>query len=127
MTNDDTIASRIIARRAELGISQNRLAMQSKVAPAQISRYEAGVNKPSIPTIGKLAEAMDVPFEWLAYGDESRFSLAESMKEESPLRFFEVDDETLEVLNKLSKEMGISEGDVAKIALKAFLSSTKKA
>lgn len=75
MTNNDTVASRLISRRAEMGLSQNQLAIQAKIAPAQISRYEAGMNKPSVKTMGKLAEALAVPFEWLAYGDTSNFSI----------------------------------------------------
>lgn len=42
MTNNDTIAKRIIEMRAERGMSQSELAAASEVAPAQISRYESG-------------------------------------------------------------------------------------
>jgi len=71
MTNNDSVASRIAERRAMLGWSQNKLANQSGVAPAQISRYEAGTNQPTKPVIAKLANALGVSFDWLAYGADS--------------------------------------------------------
>lgn len=71
MTNNDTFAKRLIQRRAEQGYSQEELSKISGIAAAQISRYEAGRNKPRANIIAKLAETLEVPFNWLAYGDES--------------------------------------------------------
>jgi transcriptional regulator with XRE-family HTH domain len=71
MTNNDTFAKRLIQRRAEQGYSQEELSKISGIAAAQISRYEAGRNKPRANIIAKLAEALDISFEWLAYGDIS--------------------------------------------------------
>ncbi|MDE9557334.1 helix-turn-helix domain-containing protein [Xenorhabdus bovienii] len=73
MTNDNSIASRLIARRAAFDWSQNQLAKRSNVAPAQISRYESEKSKPSMQVISRLASALYVPFEWLAYGDTTNF------------------------------------------------------
>ncbi|WP_395490726.1 helix-turn-helix domain-containing protein [Cedecea davisae] len=73
MTKYDDVAARIIARRAELGWSQEQLSKESDVAAAQISRYEARVNKPRANVIAKLAKGLMVPFSWLAYGDTSEF------------------------------------------------------
>ncbi|MDC9607261.1 helix-turn-helix domain-containing protein [Xenorhabdus griffiniae] len=73
MNKNNSIAARIIERRAMLGLSQNALAQQSNVAPAQISRYEAEKRKPSAQVISRLASALYVPFEWLAYGDTTNF------------------------------------------------------
>ncbi|MDE9536554.1 helix-turn-helix domain-containing protein [Xenorhabdus bovienii] len=69
MSKNDSIALRLIEGRAMLGLSQNALAQQSNVAPAQISRYESGKRKPSAEVIRRMAKALHVPFEWLAHGD----------------------------------------------------------
>ncbi|HIE9647142.1 helix-turn-helix domain-containing protein [Klebsiella pneumoniae] len=71
MTKHDDISARIISRRASLGWTQERLSKESGVAAAQISRYEAGTNKPRANVIAKLASAMAVDFSWLAYGEHS--------------------------------------------------------
>ncbi|MBX6968825.1 XRE family transcriptional regulator [Providencia rettgeri] len=75
MTNHDTLASRLTRRRAELGYTQDELAKLAEIAPAQLSRYEAGVNKPRAKMIAKLAYALAVPYEWLETGDETNFSI----------------------------------------------------
>ncbi|WP_205690327.1 helix-turn-helix domain-containing protein [Comamonas serinivorans] len=59
---------RLVWARSMLGWSQNELARTSKVAAAQISRYESGVSKPRPQAIAKIAEALGVSFEWLAHG-----------------------------------------------------------
>ncbi|EAA8863392.1 XRE family transcriptional regulator [Salmonella enterica subsp. enterica] len=89
MTKHDDIKTRLIARRAELGWSQERLSKESGVAAAQISRYEAGLNKPRANIIAKLASAMTVEFGWLAYGirdnpdlEETEVILPRKLKEE---------------------------------------------
>lgn len=89
MTKHDDVAGRIIARRAELDWSQERLSRESGVAAAQISRYEARQNKPRANIIAKLASAMAVDFSWLAYGvhenpdlEETEISLPRDLKEE---------------------------------------------
>lgn len=75
MINHDTLASRLIRRRAELGYTQDELAKLAEIAPAQLSRYEAGVNKPRAKMIAKLAYVLAVPYEWLETGDETNFSI----------------------------------------------------
>lgn len=104
MTKNDTIASRLISRRAELGLSQNQLAMKAKIAPAQISRYESETNKPSVSTLGKLSSVLGVNFEWLAYGRKPKLSCdyddVVSLRVEIPKKLY--DD-----LNKEARELGI--------------------
>ena len=113
MTNNDTVASRLISRRAEMGLSQNQLAMNAKVAPAQISRYESGVNKPSIKTIGKLAEALAVPFEWLAYGDESEFPKTKISEQGGVELYLTLPRDVYDFLIKKAEESGEDINDVA--------------
>ena len=71
MTNNDTFSKRLIQRRAQLGYSQEELSKLTGIAAAQISRYEAGINKPRANIISKIANCLSVPFSWLAYGDTS--------------------------------------------------------
>lgn len=68
MTKKDHFIKRLIARRADQGLSQEELSQRSGVAAAQISRYELGKSNPRPNVIAKLAEALNVPFDWLAYG-----------------------------------------------------------
>lgn len=66
---DTALAQRIIKARSGHGWSQAELAEVSGIAAAQISRYEQGKNIPRPNVIAKLAKAMAVSFEWLAYGE----------------------------------------------------------
>lgn len=69
MTKENQFIKRMIARRADQGLSQEDLSKKSGVAAAQISRYELGKSKPRPNVMAKLADALNVPFEWLAYGE----------------------------------------------------------
>ena len=82
MTNNNTLQSRLIQRRAQLGYSQEELSKLSGIAAAQISRYEAGINKPRATIIARLANHLAVPFSWLAYGDEADLSEDDQGKKE---------------------------------------------
>ncbi|OCG64403.1 hypothetical protein A9G48_02870 [Gilliamella sp. wkB18] len=82
MINNDTFAKRLIQRRAQLEYSQEDLSKRTGIAAAQISRYEAGKNKPRANIISKLANHLGVPFSWLAYGEETDLSDVDKGKEE---------------------------------------------
>ncbi|MBX4133442.1 helix-turn-helix transcriptional regulator [Frischella sp. Ac48] len=82
MTNNDTFAKRLIQRRAQLEYSQEELSKRTGIAAAQISRYEAGINKPRANIISKLANHLGVPFSWLAYGEETDLSDEDKGKKE---------------------------------------------
>ncbi|ENZ5479307.1 MULTISPECIES: helix-turn-helix domain-containing protein [Serratia] len=120
MTNDNSVASRIIERRAMIGWSQNELAKQSGVAAAQISRYEAGVNKPSKPVVARLANAMQVPFEWLAFGDTQDFKNERNERGELPVSI-DVSDEAYAYIEKEAKRLGVDPAEVAQSLLKIGL------
>lgn len=119
MTKNDDIIKRIIERRAVLGWSQSKLATMAKVAPAQISRYESGKSAPSAQVLGRLANAMAVPFDWLVSGsDESGF---ENTRDERGVSVsIEFDEETYNLLEKLKNEHGVSEEDIIKAGLLAY-------
>lgn len=65
---DSELSQRLIKARSGHGWSQADLAEVSGVAAAQISRYEQGRSKPRTEVTAKLAKALAVSFEWLAYG-----------------------------------------------------------
>ena len=68
MTQSETVKDRLTRARSALGWSKQDLAESSGVAAAQISRYEAGRNEPRSEVVAKLARALNVQFDWLAYG-----------------------------------------------------------
>ena len=120
MTNNDTLTSRLIRRRAELGMSQNQLAIAAKIAPAQISRYESGINKPSVKTMGKIAEALSVPFDWLAYGDETIFSI-DAKKEKGDVDYWvSFPSDIHDSIQSMADETGESFNDVVIKCLKKY-------
>ncbi|MCU6406630.1 helix-turn-helix domain-containing protein [Enterobacter quasiroggenkampii] len=109
MTINDSIATRIIERRAELEMSQNDLAREASVAPAQISRYESGKTLPRPKVIARLAEALLVPYAWLAYGEGREERISGSGKIDL---HFNVPKELKEFFDKKCTEEGMSKEDL---------------
>lgn len=109
MTKSNSIASRLISRRAEIGMSQNQLAVKAEIAPAQVSRYESGASNPSIKTLGKLAVALGVNFDWLQSGSDPK-----TPPQEEFYSFFGNDDDGvfLKSLKALAEENGMTLNDV---------------
>jgi transcriptional regulator with XRE-family HTH domain len=54
------LGARIKALRKSRGLSQEQLAEKSEITPKYLSRLEVGQQSPSIETLGKLTEALDV-------------------------------------------------------------------
>lgn len=54
-----TITRNIRARRKELEITQVELAERTGISQATISQFERGEASPSVPSIAKLAEALE--------------------------------------------------------------------
>ncbi|WP_118987090.1 hypothetical protein [Photorhabdus sp. CRCIA-P01] len=77
MSDIATISLRVNTADLERG-NQELNKFQSVAEKA--SKAESGKSKPSAQVTGRLAAAMHVPFEWLAYGDTTRF---ENVKNES--------------------------------------------
>lgn len=59
------ISERIKEARETLGVSQAELAGRSQLTPAAISQFEKGARTPSLKTLGKLAEALEVSINYL--------------------------------------------------------------
>jgi transcriptional regulator with XRE-family HTH domain len=53
------IAERVAARRRELGLSQQQLAMLTATTQSAIARLEKGGRPPRIDTLMRIAEALD--------------------------------------------------------------------
>ncbi|RQT37027.1 helix-turn-helix domain-containing protein [Burkholderia cepacia] len=64
------VGSNIKARRAELGLTQNELALALGVEVETISRYERGTVAPSFPQLEKLCAALQVQ-AWQLFSDGS--------------------------------------------------------
>ncbi|WP_025155236.1 helix-turn-helix domain-containing protein [Morganella morganii] len=120
MTNNDTLASRLTRRRAELGYTQDQIARLAGVAPAQISRYESGVNKPRAKMIASLAEVLSVPYEWLATGNETNFSIDAPKAEGETDHWFQFPQELYDWVTNEAKETGESFNDVVIRRLKQY-------
>lgn len=63
------IGDRIAEARQKAGLSQAELGQVADVAQTQISRYESGRAVPRRAVLARLAEALRVPLEWLAFGE----------------------------------------------------------
>lgn len=61
-----SLADRIKASRKEKRYTQKDLAALLHVKPATVSGWEVGRNEPSISMLKKLANTLDVSFEYLA-------------------------------------------------------------
>jgi ribosome-binding protein aMBF1 (putative translation factor) len=55
----ERLARVVIARRAELGLTQRELAERMQTTPSVISRIESGQHTTSIKTLQRLAEALE--------------------------------------------------------------------
>lgn len=124
MIKNDDIAGRMIERRADLGWSQEQLSKESGVAAAQISRYEAGINKPRANVIAKLAKGMMVPFTWLAYGDTKDFIQEPLLKGETEYQVH-LPADIAEKLNNEAKKAGITPHEMARRLLLLYAEQMK--
>lgn len=127
---DNALALRIIKARSGHGWSQADLAEVSGVAAAQISRYEQGRNTPRPEVIAKLAKALAVSFEWLAYGKgdaEDGSEVPRYPDSQKLIEVLELDDELLEAVELLAKESGLTIEMTIKQALLARAHQLKTA
>lgn len=74
-----TIGTRLRSGRERLEISQPELGRLCgwRDAKQRIPNYETGIRVPRIPDLHKLAGALGVPVEWLAFGTDPGASLSE--------------------------------------------------
>lgn len=66
------VASRLKRARLELGLSQRRLCELAELSTATVQQIETAVDRmPVLDTVEKLAAALGVSSQWLAYGEEN--------------------------------------------------------
>ena len=112
---------RLVKARSGHGWSQAELAEVSGVAPAQISRYELGKSKPRTEVVAKLAKAMAVSFDWLAYGKgeiEAGVDVPKYPSRQKFLTSIELDEALFSRLKFIAELRGIT----TEMALHALLS-----
>lgn len=119
---DKSLAQRIIKTRSSLGWTQNELAQASGVAAAQISRYEQGRSQPRTEVISKLANALNVKFEWLLKGEgeiDANLPMQDLPRPNGwAVEALELPQETIEDLQRFAKENGITtEAMLSKVIL----------
>ena len=68
-TGSSELSERFRTTRVLRGLSLNGLAKLSGVARTTIGYLEVGTTTPSVATVEPLAQALDVPAPWLAYGE----------------------------------------------------------
>lgn len=65
------IGKRIKARRLELGLTQTTIYERCGISSGTLSRFEQGINAPSIIAFHKLANALECDMTWLATGSSA--------------------------------------------------------
>jgi transcriptional regulator with XRE-family HTH domain len=56
------VALKVLAHRTERGLSQRALARKLGMAQPQLARLEAGTHNPTVDTLARLAQTLDVEF-----------------------------------------------------------------
>jgi transcriptional regulator with XRE-family HTH domain len=59
------IGSQIVCYRKKKGMTQEQLAEKSGVLVQQVSRYERGLQMPSVIQLKKIADALDISINYL--------------------------------------------------------------
>ena len=109
----ESISERIRRLRIQKGISQKEFADQIGLHPAQYNRYEKGENIPSTDILGKLADALNVSFDYLYEGQ----------KEDAITADFE-DRELLQMFKEIEK-LSTDKKEHIKYTLKSYIKAEK--
>lgn len=64
------ISERIKAARLEARLSSVKVSQEMKLSDSMCSQWERGISNPSTAHLVRLAEVLQVSFEWLATGNE---------------------------------------------------------
>ncbi|USN14074.1 exonuclease [Brevundimonas phage vB_BpoS-Papperlapapp] len=70
---DRRIATRLLTRRTEIGLTQKALALKMNLTPQQIAKYESGENRLMAGTIHLLAETLQVSPNYFYKDPSSNF------------------------------------------------------
>lgn len=69
MTSESTISERLEKARTVLGLTQVEVAQATGKDPAQVSKWERGLNRPRPSALRKISEVLRVNMRWLTYGE----------------------------------------------------------
>lgn len=72
----DAMAKRIKNRIAELGVSQTDVAEAVGISLQRLNNYIGGRRMPDLPTLMRLASALDTTTDWLLGAEDSRSAVA---------------------------------------------------
>ena len=72
MVRSMNLATRLVRLRKERGLTQQEMADQIGLHVNQVRRYEAGSAQPSLEALKKIAVALSVTIDSLAFGPEER-------------------------------------------------------
>ena len=64
------VIKRIELRLAELGMSKKEFYKQSEISSASYSQWNNGINSPSMKKLKNAAKCLNMPFEYLIFGEE---------------------------------------------------------
>ncbi len=78
----DTLGQRVRVARTQKLMLQRDVAEATGITEATLSRIETdkGVRAPRLSTVRKIASALDVPPEWLLFGDQAKKSPARRVR-----------------------------------------------
>ena len=68
------LGTRIAEKRAEKGISQEKLAEKLGVSRAYLSYIENGVKVPTLAMFAQIAKELDASAEWLLFGNDRKLN-----------------------------------------------------
>lgn len=78
--NSMTVGSRIKEARKKAGLTQAQLGKKLKVSQQMIGQFENNKNSPTIPTLNKIADALNIPVLELLMGFGTTQKLEKSVK-----------------------------------------------
>ncbi len=74
VTDAGTVGGRILRAREARGVSRSELARRMETSRVQVWRVEQGRLDPSVDTIHRIADALDVDLCWLLDGRRRRWT-----------------------------------------------------
>ena len=78
-TFSDTIGNRIRQLRNDIPISQEQLALKAGIAPSFLGEIELGVKKPSIDSLEKIANALEISLSELFHYDVNTLASSDNL------------------------------------------------